>query len=181
MTSPQDLSSGTPLSLTQDASRSDWLQPRRDPSSGSAERVAPAWDIEKREWMSSEQTLAAAEDPQDESFKTEGSKEASEELTALQRPALGPRQNTVPSIAAAPFTAYSIDLENSHTHGSSGTPAPRRSSSASSASTLEELPSNLANASRVSTDAYGNTYPEGGRDAWLCVLGSFCGLMAALG
>lgn len=39
----------------------------------------------------------------------------------------------------------------------------------------------LANASRVSTDAYGNTYPEGGVQAYLCVFGSFCGLMAALG
>jgi len=43
------------------------------------------------------------------------------------------------------------------------------------------MPSSLANASRVSTDAYGNSYPEGGTQAWLCVLGSFCGLMAALG
>lgn len=38
-----------------------------------------------------------------------------------------------------------------------------------------------ATTSRVSTDAYGNTYPEGGLRAWLCVLGSFSGLMVALG
>ena len=36
-------------------------------------------------------------------------------------------------------------------------------------------------ASRVSTDAHGNTYPEGGFAAWFCVFGSFCGLMSALG
>lgn len=35
--------------------------------------------------------------------------------------------------------------------------------------------------SHTSKDAYGNTYPEGGVDAWLCVLGSFCGLTAILG
>src|SRR5699024_10358552 len=36
-------------------------------------------------------------------------------------------------------------------------------------------------ASRVTTDADGNTYPEGGLDAWLVVLGSFLGLFASLG
>ncbi|PKY06467.1 putative MFS monocarboxylate transporter [Aspergillus campestris IBT 28561] len=35
--------------------------------------------------------------------------------------------------------------------------------------------------SRVTTDADGNTYPEGGRDAWLVVLGSFAGLFGTLG
>lgn len=34
---------------------------------------------------------------------------------------------------------------------------------------------------RVSKDAEGNIYPEGGASAWLCVLGSFCGLIAILG
>lgn len=38
-----------------------------------------------------------------------------------------------------------------------------------------------APASRVTTDADGNTYPEGGLDAWLVVLGSFLGLFASLG
>ncbi|KAL4873246.1 hypothetical protein BDV12DRAFT_99258 [Aspergillus spectabilis] len=36
-------------------------------------------------------------------------------------------------------------------------------------------------ASRVTTDADGNTYPEGGLEAWLVVLGSFLGLFASLG
>lgn len=35
--------------------------------------------------------------------------------------------------------------------------------------------------SRVSTDAHGNAYPEGGFSAWFCVFGSFCGLMSSLG
>lgn len=34
---------------------------------------------------------------------------------------------------------------------------------------------------RVTTDAEGNTYPEGGREAWLVVLGSFLGLFGSLG
>lgn len=35
--------------------------------------------------------------------------------------------------------------------------------------------------SRVTTDAEGNTYPEGGLQAWLVVFGSFLGLFASLG
>lgn len=35
--------------------------------------------------------------------------------------------------------------------------------------------------SRVTTDAEGNTYPEGGTQAWLVVFGSFLGLFGALG
>lgn len=35
--------------------------------------------------------------------------------------------------------------------------------------------------SRVTTDAEGNTYPEGGLEAWLVVIGSFMGLFASLG
>ena len=58
---------------------------------------------------------------------------------------------------------------------------PRASSNTSSSSTLREIPSQFTSASRVSTDAYGNTYPEGGLQAYLCVFGSFCGLMSALG
>lgn len=35
--------------------------------------------------------------------------------------------------------------------------------------------------SRVSTDARGNTYPEGGKEAYLVVFGSFCGCLISLG
>lgn len=36
-------------------------------------------------------------------------------------------------------------------------------------------------ATRVSTDPHGNTYPEGGLQAWLVVFGSFSGLFGAMG
>lgn len=36
-------------------------------------------------------------------------------------------------------------------------------------------------AGAVSLDAEGNTYPEGGAEAWLVVLGSFCGMMCVFG
>lgn len=35
--------------------------------------------------------------------------------------------------------------------------------------------------SRISTDPLGNTYPDGGREAYLVVFGSFCGCMLSLG
>ncbi|EPS30357.1 hypothetical protein POX_b02634 [Penicillium oxalicum] len=35
--------------------------------------------------------------------------------------------------------------------------------------------------SRMTTDAEGNTYPEGGLQAWSVVIGSFCGLFGSLG
>ena len=41
--------------------------------------------------------------------------------------------------------------------------------------------SQLTALSRVTTDAQGNTYPEGGLRAWLVVFGSFCALVAAFG
>lgn len=92
--------------------------------------------------------------------------------------------------AAAPFTSsFEDDIEkqpqpqsHENDHVSAKHEQRRRSSSSSSSvPTLQEIPTNLSNATRISTDAYGNTYPEGGKQAWLCVLGSFCGLMAALG
>lgn len=39
----------------------------------------------------------------------------------------------------------------------------------------------METATRVSTDPYGNTYPEGGLEAWLVVFGSFMGLFGSLG
>jgi len=56
-----------------------------------------------------------------------------------------------------------------------------RQSSDSDASSISSIPADLPSASRVSTDAYGNTYPEGGFSAWLCVLGSWTGLLVSLG
>ena len=175
---------GPSLGQAQDASRPDLLQSHREHYSWSLDRNRPSLDSEKPSWKDSDQTLgssATAEDLDEKSAKTEGPKELTAELSVLQRQESGARQNAAPSIAAAPFTPCCSDLERPHSHGPSGTLRPRSLSSASSVPTLHEVPSNLANASRVSTDAFGNTYPEGGREAWLCVLGSFCGLMAALG
>lgn len=112
----------------------------------------------------------------------------------FKRPTIS-RQNTQVSIAAAPYGGvFCCDLDHTASNldhatapvtalsrASTAPRRPRSGSSSSSASTLRELPSALASASRVSTDAYGNTYPEGGLEAWLCVFGSFCGLMGALG
>ncbi|KAL4962247.1 MCT family MFS transporter [Aspergillus stella-maris] len=50
-----------------------------------------------------------------------------------------------------------------------------------SGATASDIFSHEAPASRVTTDADGNTYPEGGLEAWLVVLGSFLGLFASLG
>lgn len=77
--------------------------------------------------------------------------------------------------AAAPYAPFSDE------EAAAGSRRGRSSSSASSVPTMHQHPSELDTVSRVSTDAYGNTYPEGGKQAWLGVLGSFCGLMAALG
>ncbi len=115
-------------------------------------------------------------------------KNAQDDVQAIpvpQRPALISRQTTAASFAAAPYAGpYCCDLQASHDHEAQRTRTqqrPRSSSSSSSASTLNELPANLMTASRVSTDQYGNTYPEGGLEGYLVVFGSLCGLMGALG
>lgn len=182
---------GTPLSLAQDASRlGETPSDNASCSSSDSSTQSLSLKYEKGLWRdSSEQTLEVLAQPEDlekKAIKTENSKEAaghvSQELDHLQRPDLGERQTTVNSIAAAPYVSHCCDLERPHSHGRTVTPRPRSSSSSSSsAPTLHEVPSNLAAASRVSTDAYGNSYPEGGKEAWLCVFGSFCGLMSGLG
>ncbi|OAL35338.1 hypothetical protein AYO20_05389 [Fonsecaea nubica] len=154
----------------------------------------PSQNLEKESWKDSEQTLGAFTIPtggdaevaeKQPGYMAVGETKETHEITELQRSDLGLRQtpSAAPSIAAAPFASYCCGLEQSHSHDASGKPRARSSSQASSSRTptLHEVPSELATASRVSTDAYGNTYPEGGRDAWLCVFGSFCGLMSALG
>ena len=95
------------------------------------------------------------------------------------RPPIGSRQHTYPSVAAAPYVNSWIPNDVEKQGSASRTSSrPRRTSDASTVSpdqNADALPS------RVSTDAYGNSYPEGGLQAYLCVFGSFCGLMAALG
>lgn len=85
------------------------------------------------------------------------------------------------SVAAAPYgDNFCCDLEKPISHASHRPHSRSRSSSLSP--TLNEVPGDLTTTScAVSTDAYGNTYPEGGLRGWLCVLGSFSGLMVALG
>lgn len=46
---------------------------------------------------------------------------------------------------------------------------------------VERLSPSLSTAFVPAPDDTDITYPEGGRDAWLVVLGAFCGLMASLG
>jgi len=177
---------GTPLGVAQDASRSNQLgSPHENQtlhsSSSTLERPRLSFD-QGKSWKDSEQTLnffATEPDTHEKPPITEDSKELS--LSAIASP---------PAVAAAPYPpSFLGDIEKQphpHDHDEEYSvevkgARPRSSSSASSVPTLHELPSNLATASRVSTDAYGNTYPEGGKEAWLCVLGSFCGLMSALG
>lgn len=175
---------GTPLSIAQDVSRSGHSPaPSNIPSSRSSfstlDLSKPSLE-EHGSWKNSEQTLnvfAKADDMHDKSLVIEDAKGSP--LSAITSPA---------AIAVAPFPpSFISDVEkqsqlNNYDEASpTQASRPRSSSSSSSVPTLHELPSNLTTASRVSTDAYGNTYPEGGKEAWLCVLGSFCGLMSALG
>ncbi|KAL1974366.1 hypothetical protein VTN31DRAFT_4570 [Thermomyces dupontii] len=55
------------------------------------------------------------------------------------------------------------------------------SSASSEAETGRDAASLGHTMSRISTDQYGNTYPEGGLEAYLVVLGSFMGLFGSLG
>ena len=103
------------------------------------------------------------------------------------------RQPTTASLAAAPYIGpvdvdvHSIRQQTRPQHprvqsfdekGGDASYIARRSSNAS---TLPPDDNGEAITSRVSTDAHGNVYPEGGFQAWFCVFGSFCGLMSALG
>ncbi|KIW19343.1 hypothetical protein PV08_03638 [Exophiala spinifera] len=176
-------SHGTPLRETgQEESRhttSHHPDARPEHPQGRGDEKTPSWNENEKALECGEQ-----DDGQDDCGATECSNQTSERQD-LRRPGLGSRQNTaLSSVAAAPFAPYNLcdSLPPMDRHGSARSSAHhRRPSEGSGTSTLRDVPSNLANASRQSTDAYGNTYPEGGREAWLCVFGSFCGLVAALG
>jgi MFS family permease len=142
---------------------------------------------DQRSFVTSEKPWAASDDNTeslDSSNPVQDEKPRDDDAltrqAAPERPSVGSRQNTNVSIAAAPYGG-TFCYENEKAQPTKPTSRPRSSSSSSQAPTLRDIPDFLANASRVSTDAYGNTYPEGGLQAYLCVLGSFCGLMAALG
>ncbi|KAI1608384.1 MFS transporter, MCP family, solute carrier family 16, member 10 [Exophiala viscosa] len=174
---------GTPLGPSQDASRPNQSLHHPDHSAWSSGQPRSHLDNETTSWQENEKTSGVSFAPGDIQDSNSSKKENAQELATLKRPDLGSRQPTAPSsVYAAPFVSYSHDLEQVQSrHGSVRSQRPRSSSSSTSVSTLRELPSDMRNASRESTDAYGNTYPEGGREAWLCVFGSFCGLTASLG
>lgn len=173
----------TPLGTTQEASRPNVASSQRGRSPSFTEnrsRSSSQHQHQRTAWNGSDHTLQVSLTTRSSSqqrIMTDDTKEMS--LAKMTTP---------PAIAPAPFPpSIELDLEKqaymdkhcSHTPGRDA--RPWSSSAASSVPTLNEIPSHLANASRVSTDTYGNTYPEGGKEAWLCVLGSFCGLMSALG
>ncbi|KIV95862.1 hypothetical protein PV10_03466 [Exophiala mesophila] len=191
MTLNPNNSHGTSLSNAQDASRPSTQHFESEPASSSASCRSDGvrWSSETvtRSWQDSHPEFKVFHEDgdlaQDKSFMTDPTKE------------LNPVSPTVTSSigAAAPYVSpHDADIEKSTGEPHSRTDRfdhdmkdveqrPRSSSTFSGTLTIHEAPTNLSNATRVSTDAYGNTYPEGGKQAWLCVLGSFCGLMAALG
>ena len=131
-------------------------------------------------WTASDDTTESSDSLNTTQNAKNGEDGALPSTVGLDRHLIASRQPTNASINAAPYGGtFCYDDEKAQPP----LPAsrPRSSSSSSQTSTLREIPSSLATASRVSTDAFGNTYPEGGLEAYLCVLGSFCGLMAALG
>ena len=154
MTTQEHNNNGTSLATSQDASRT-WNEKATEPCTACG-------------GTGIHQTWRSDDDEKHVELKTRTRPDE-------ERPQIT-RQITSQSFAAAPYVGpFCSDCRP-------GEKSRQRSSSrSSSASTLRELPSNLQTVSRVSTDVYGNTYPEGGLEAWLCVLGSFCGLMGALG
>lgn len=170
---------GTP-SLTRDASHID-IDPNSQLEGLFAHNSSSS--LTSHSSNASEATLQAfppaGENKKDHDVKI--SQPAHEGKGSPRRPSLGSRRTTtISTVAAAPYGGghATADLEKRGVDYEDQTPRPR---SSSSTSTLHSLPPSLMTTSRISTDAHGNTYPEGGTIAYLCVLGSFCGLMAALG
>ncbi|KAJ5551578.1 hypothetical protein N7535_000477 [Penicillium sp. DV-2018c] len=92
--------------------------------------------------------------------------------------------NSTHSVAAQTTTAY--DEKNSHyvdNEESDREVTPDQENAYRVASTMAPSQRSIQRdpMSRVTTDPEGNTYPEGGLEAWLVVLGSFLGLFGSLG
>ena len=170
---------GTPLD-TQDASRTSNTNPS-DPHQlsaishehGSSVRPETPWPASDDSTESSDSFNAT----HNEKVREDG---ALPSPVGSEQPPMVCGQPASASVNAAPYSG-TFCCDDEKAHPTNFTSRPRSSSASSQAPTLCDIPSSLATASRVSTDAYGNTYPEGGLQANLCVLGSFCGLMAALG
>lgn len=102
----------------------------------------------------------------------------------VKTPSNTTRPQLVPTISyAAPLAAITSNPEqNPHTYTEKEKTYLDRRSSSSSISTHRPQRDDLEHAiSRVSTDPLGNTYPDGGREAYTVVFGSFCGCMLSLG
>lgn len=81
--------------------------------------------------------------------------------------------------AAAPLVLSCSDLEKTATHADY---AGRAQSLSPTPTVRGRISRDLEHeTTKISTDDHGNTYPERGRDAYLCVFGSFCGCMLSLG
>jgi MFS family permease len=98
--------------------------------------------------------------------------------------------NTTHSAAAQSTTAYDeknsphVDNEKDNEEfDREATPKPKLDDAYRVASTVAPSQRSIRRdpMSRVTTDAEGNTYPEGGLEAWLVVLGTFLGLFGSLG
>lgn len=169
---------GTP-SLTRDASRVD-IDPNSQLEGLFARLSSSTYPASNASEATLQATLSADENEKDHDVNA--SQPAQEGKTHAKRPTLPSRRTTtVSTVAAAPYGSGGVTLDLEKRAADLESQRPRSSSSSSSAPTLHDIPPSLMTTSRVSTDAHGNTYPEGGLEAWLCVLGSFCGLMAALG
>ena len=92
-------------------------------------------------------------------------------------PTLSPPFNEKHAANFPPRTSSEQDLNEK-----SETKLQRTPTSSSSDTALTHHTNDLENVvSRISTDPLGNTYPEGGREAYLVVLGSFSGCIMGLG
>lgn len=172
---------GTP-SGNRDASRPDTNETAHphEPSPFPPQQHLGASEEPEKQWGAKDETEKSTNQSSDIFDEKPVLRHAVSGKVASARPPIGSRQTTNVSIAAAPYGGAFCYDEKEATTVHPGQ-RPRSSSSSSKTPTLQDIPGSLANASRVSTDAYGNTYPEGGLQAYLCVLGSFCGLMASLG
>lgn len=107
--------------------------------------------------------------------------ELSKTYSNSTRPAL------VPTVSyAAPLAAITSNPEQPHDHYATAEKSNlERTVSSTSTSTTSTYQQHATDPevpiSRVSTDPLGNTYPEGGKEAYLVVFGSFCGCILSLG
>lgn len=170
---------GTPLDH-QDASRTDNNDTTASHQLSTISHDLGSFETREKPWTTTDdkkESLTSSNTTQNAKSEDDG---AATSNVILERPRILSRKTTNVSIAAAPYGG-TFCYGGEKAQPTQPSSRPRSSSTSSQTPTLQDIHDSLASASRVSTDAYGNTYPEGGLQAYLCVLGSFCGLMAALG